>query len=450
MLLEITGALLLARRPESLWRDDERVMALGAWAAEIVSRPAYRDRVLRHPHLIRLYAAPIVYLAVSGWPVSGWQTLVERATNSRYHDAHEELPFRRLDLAHTTYLAGFGDLLSATVKWVPGTLLGQFRDIVDFTDNDLYSLTHTVFYATDFGRVPSHDIVPEPGRRAWIGYAVRALLGAAARRRDWDLSAELLITAWCLGDAPPMEDAVWRGISASQLKDGSVPGPFFSEAEVAGLEPLAAREYHVVNSYHTTLVSWMAVVVGGDRRNRTGVLPSTEPDLDLATLVAECSTAASRGRQWLASVFEDAHGPDLSQSVLEPSEPLYDCLFRNEEASQITRYLRSVGDRSGPSDVALPWSILVLEAIRGYDLTTAAECIRELSRSLPNAPLLPGFARYLLRQQQTDGRFGFLGPELTVLAGQSPRVAHEGVYAPIARACVGALDNLVVRASAFL
>jgi hypothetical protein len=170
-----------------------------------------------------------------------------------------ELPtWRRLDVCHGFERIGIGTLPDNPAA---GTWLSALPEPWTITDDTAYASTHNIFYITDFGFMPerlTRDIRDYVG--AWLG----TWLEIYRRRTHWDLFAEFIMVAACLGI--PCLPLVSE-LSEVQLVDGSMPGP-----EGAGKDFIAdgmdAERVAFLKNYHTTLVSLMACVMARSARFR--------------------------------------------------------------------------------------------------------------------------------------------------------------------------------------
>ena len=127
----------------------------------------------------------------------------------------------------------------------------------------MYSITHIIFYLSDFGfkeiDIPESHIQ----RLYWI---VSSLLGLYACEGIWDVLAQFLICCDCLNFYPPMiYDAAWHSLYGAQLQDGSTPGPFFSSEKSNKMIGRAKRKYIFEENYHTTIVSIIAYLLNKRR-----------------------------------------------------------------------------------------------------------------------------------------------------------------------------------------
>jgi hypothetical protein len=133
------------------------------------------------------------------------------------------------------------------------------------TDQDIYALTHTSFYISDFGfRYP-----PLPtGSREKAERFVSHLITQCVTKGNWDLTAELVIAQFCLGGDPLNSSSGVAGITSladAQAANGAIPGR--SAARRAGDPATAAIRFQ--QEYHTTLVAaLMSAIVSPTSRSQ--------------------------------------------------------------------------------------------------------------------------------------------------------------------------------------
>ncbi|MBV9845454.1 MAG: hypothetical protein JOZ47_10320 [Kutzneria sp.] len=124
-------------------------------------------------------------------------------------------------------------------------------------DDEVYTVTHMLFYVTDFAARP---VLPggEEGRQR-LRTVVRTLLDTYLTEGHWDLCAELLLCAQALGDGDDeLANKGWRHLAAAQREDGSVPGPPFRPSVLAERCGAKAAAYVFRTCYHPTLVTALA------------------------------------------------------------------------------------------------------------------------------------------------------------------------------------------------
>ena len=116
---------------------------------------------------------------------------------------------------------------------------------------DVYAITHTILYATDFGRTPT---LPG-GSVADCRMLLKILLAEYIRLCDTDIVAELVAALYCIGDVPTeLDDLAWRLLGTVQVDDGHVPHGRLPSAPCK----LLADGMPFSVEYHSTLATIIA------------------------------------------------------------------------------------------------------------------------------------------------------------------------------------------------
>jgi len=229
-----------------------------SFVAKTWQRAAYQDLIVRNPESLQLYALTYSSLRNAGFDVASAAPMIQAVVDAGYSLALEMVPFRKMDLRHVLDHAGIQHSLPTMAESFAQTMLAQRPPLHYLTSADVYCLTHTIFYLTDFGFDPV-DGIKSTELDAYRGM-VEQLLGLQVRLRDWDLAAELLICTYCLkSPSSEVQSAAMRALTAAQLVDGSVPAPRFDpkgeDARRAG------ASYAFEHNYHTTLVAALAAIL---------------------------------------------------------------------------------------------------------------------------------------------------------------------------------------------
>jgi hypothetical protein len=161
----------------------------------------------------------------------------------------ERVPYRLLDQAWTRSLARGGSdyqlesdglRLATSFENLDGALLME--------TGDLYAVTHTVMYLTDFGR-PNHLDNRAGNASQWID----SLAASRLLMNDLDLAGELAMSGLMLGHDVGTGDLVTMATLSSIFDSlGFVPSPTFRANEYEASN--APESYMYFHSYHTTLV----------------------------------------------------------------------------------------------------------------------------------------------------------------------------------------------------
>ncbi|MEV7004708.1 hypothetical protein AB0N62_45175 [Streptomyces sp. NPDC093982] len=244
---------------------------------EIAGRPSYRELIARDEAALLLYAGTYAALRLCGRDDPYFRRIIQQAAAGGYAAAFERVPYRQLDLLHTLHLCGIDQGLPAMDDVLPFTVLCRRPNVLKLADRDVYAITHTIFYVTDFGQ-------REP---AWPqGYALseaiellEALLVLAEARANADLVGELLCCLLCLGvtDSDAAEQA-WEFLESVQEDNGRVNGP---KGVIPPTIESASEDFqHWAEGYHTTIVVALAGLL--ERNARRNSRP--RPDIPMTDL----------------------------------------------------------------------------------------------------------------------------------------------------------------------
>ncbi|MFE6775307.1 DUF6895 family protein [Streptomyces sp. NPDC057702] len=253
-------------------------------------RPVYQERPFREPETLVSHLVVAAALA-HGRRLDGasYQRVVERLVRASTVTAPSLPPHRMMELRHALDLSGVRHDLPSYPALYRGTMPARPVNPVYVTRAEVYVLTHVIFYAADLGHRPARGM--SDGERGRLARLVDRLLGMCIAARDWDLTAELILSARCLRRPAFFEPWGWECLVATQRADGSVPGlrARLAQAEAAPRDPARAgartrretpgeslgelngepdtepgagpdAEATVDSRYHTTLVSALAAL----------------------------------------------------------------------------------------------------------------------------------------------------------------------------------------------
>ncbi|WP_411082623.1 DUF6895 family protein [Streptomyces sp. cmx-18-6] len=205
-----------------------------------------------------------IYAAFAGYGLrhEGFEALARPLTATRSWAHTEQHANRQLGLVNSERRVGVvphtdaGAVLSRT--W-----LGGLSEPWTFEGPSGYSLTHTVFHLTDWGRMP--DRVPEK-IDAYLRTWLPAWADGCLESSQWDLTGELLAVAASLPGPAPLElmDAVWPVLADVQHASGCVP-----ETGVPVQDPTPGDPYAFIDCYHSTLVTAFAAALSLRSLRRT-------------------------------------------------------------------------------------------------------------------------------------------------------------------------------------
>jgi hypothetical protein len=234
---------------------EPRVKRLLQLISSVWQQPEYQERIIRRPQYFQIYTMIYVVLQQCNVITEANKELIQRVIDQGYVTAVETTAMRLLDRRHMLDCGQFRHSLPSYEQLYHNTLLARTPELVYLTDTDVYAITHTLFYLTDFGRSSSSILSGE--HLTTIQWMIETLLGLYVRRKNWDLVGELLLDCYCLHWYPDVIfDLAWTTIRDYQLPDGSVPGPRYTQEQRETLDDSgSSRHYCFEENYHTTIVN---------------------------------------------------------------------------------------------------------------------------------------------------------------------------------------------------
>ncbi len=228
---------------------------LPRWRAFLVAeceRRAYAEMARKRPSQAYALLLPYLMLRAGGYRAPYHEETLARFGRWGYPAAAEVIPYRLLDRHYFLWASG---ALRREPRWVAlyrDTTLAHDVRLAYLDREGAYSVTHTLFYLTDFGERP---LPLPPAEAARVTGIVECLLLHYWRVAEWDLVGELLISLHCLDvPASPLACGAARAFAGAQLPNGAVP----AETPDAATEPGERGEddaCHFRSCYHTTLVN---------------------------------------------------------------------------------------------------------------------------------------------------------------------------------------------------
>ena len=109
-----------------------------------------------------------------------------------YFEGMDRLPFRDMDLAYNLSRVVSSEFEKDIPIWFRSTAFGRRQHIVRYTIDDVYSLTHAVFYLTDLGLQPPEKLL-DTGTAARLRDELTTLTAAFLRADNTDVLGELLL-----------------------------------------------------------------------------------------------------------------------------------------------------------------------------------------------------------------------------------------------------------------
>lgn len=203
------------------------------------------------------------YFGVTGRSGDGNDGLLARFVASGLHErvTRSRIPFRVMDLHYALDRAAGQFRPEAYLPLYKRTVLARGRGLTRCNTNDLYSITHTLFYLADLGQSPVAPLLGTDAGR--VHELLRHALAMMLRQKNLDLAGEFIMCLSFFGETDsPLLRLAWAELAAQQLPDGAMPSPTFSAARQAELAGDAAARYEFTQCYHTTLVMLGAATLG--------------------------------------------------------------------------------------------------------------------------------------------------------------------------------------------
>jgi hypothetical protein len=188
----------------------------------------------------------------------------ETLQSTEYLYGMDRLPYRDMDLQYALSKAGRPESAEKLPGLFQDTAFGRGQLVPRYSVDDIYSLTHALFYLTDLGQ-QSLDAVLDPPTRLRLRRDLVVLTVAMVRGDNCDVLGELLI-CWimCGFEAGPAEQAILgAGLDRMLVRmtaDGAVP----PTSDVR--RRLLNGEAGFADVYHTTLVAAILFALLGKSR----------------------------------------------------------------------------------------------------------------------------------------------------------------------------------------
>ncbi|HET6233099.1 MAG TPA: hypothetical protein VFE05_23685 [Longimicrobiaceae bacterium] len=181
-----------------------------------------------------------------------------------FFEGMDRFPYREMDTAYCYSRIGIPGQQEKMNLWFGSTAFGRGQSLTRYTLDDLYSLTHAIFYLTDMGRRPLHGNLPAEMLER-LHRELVALTAMLMRADNIDLMGELLL-CWILsGVAPGTRDrTVFRAGMERVLATVTPDGAVAPRNEVKRRSDAGGAGFGEL--YHTTLVCAMLFTLAGKRR----------------------------------------------------------------------------------------------------------------------------------------------------------------------------------------
>jgi hypothetical protein len=232
------------------WRSGTahpRLEAIQCQLIQFLDKPCISEWVRKLPAYYSPYLVAYLPLRSTGIRLPMMEEAANGLRRAGYPHGLEMTPYRELELQYLTWKAGISLKQPAWGTVYRRTALARCRNPIYFSLPEVYSVTHTLFYLTDF----AGPAAIAPADRELALSIVEPLALHYWRKPDWDLTSELLLNLVALDRFEThLFCAAFKALQQSWRSDGSLPGPAFAE-----LASDASRRDVFERCYHTTLVA---------------------------------------------------------------------------------------------------------------------------------------------------------------------------------------------------
>ena len=237
---------------------DNRVERCLEFLYSIYSSPAYHEMVFQLPQAFVGHLPIWLALRDRGIEKKVGRDVLVSLINQVSAFVLRYDPYRIIELSYLLQLAGFNHSLPADEEVFQKTVLGKATEGY-LSEAQLYNVTHTVFYLTDFG-LRSPGLFTE---RHYQFAQSRLDLGMnlSVATQNWDLVGEIILAFRCLGfENEPAVATGWRALRAAQEPSGMI-GQSQSSGTPSVETPCLKDDEGFVTCYHRTLVAGLAGLI---------------------------------------------------------------------------------------------------------------------------------------------------------------------------------------------
>ncbi|MGI5229705.1 DUF6895 family protein [Actinoallomurus sp. CA-142502] len=235
---------------------DDRLNEPAALIRRLWPRPDFQRLIAAQPDFAPQYGLIYAALAPPGIDDRLCRATLARLAAEGFLSPLGKSPYQRLETRYYADKAGVDhgiepyEELFEQSPLVKPPVAAPAPSGAPLATQDAYAVTHSSFFLSDFGRRspgPAHAL-------ARAEEVTGRMLDHCVRRDRWDLTAELVMTWFCLGHDPlgtPSGVAAIECLTRAQRPDGAIPA---RSAELRAAGPLSAGE-SFRKAYHTTLVT---------------------------------------------------------------------------------------------------------------------------------------------------------------------------------------------------
>jgi hypothetical protein len=235
------------------WHDACRSLELAPISKvllEFLGDPRIAEWVRKLPAYYSPYMLAYLPLRATGTRIGGFEAALRVLTLRHYPEGLETTPYRELEFQHLCWKAGLTRRQPSCGAVYRRTTLARCPNPIYFSNPEVYSVTHTIFYLNDIAG-PCRSMPASERERAIR--VVEPLALHYWRKPDWDLTSELLLNLVALDHfGTPLFAAAFEAVAAAWQDGGALPGP-----AIGTLPSDPTRKQIFERCYHTTLVAML-------------------------------------------------------------------------------------------------------------------------------------------------------------------------------------------------
>jgi hypothetical protein len=282
----------------------------------VVQKLKYSDRIHRKQELVLPYSIIYKSLSECGTRLQNLKDVIQSMLDLGLPMASDDNPYRKMELRYSLEGQGFRNLPPTIWSLYRGTsfykALQNSPPILSLGLDQVYGLTHLVFYLTNFGF--SRRKIPHSTTLCWL---VSVQLGLQALEKNWDAVAELLMCCKFLRYFPSsLYKSAWRSLIEAQKPDGSLTDNLFDARRFERMSGPEKDRYYFEQHYHTTTVCAAAAFLtdAADIERSDPLYVATSPSLNRRVNYTNRLTHA---HNWLCKTYEDLSAELELSSLLQ-------------------------------------------------------------------------------------------------------------------------------------
>ena len=173
--------------------------------------------------------------------------------SSEYFEAIDRVPYRELEYLYCLESIGKHDDNQLIAEWFSNTTFGLNQPHIRYTINDMYSLTHAIFYITALGTKSIDDVLDAPTCER-MRKSIVTLSVAIARGGNIDVLGELLL-CWIWINAPLTKThlvifkQLLSHVALYQVDNGAIA------PNMRVFQNAQSGNCNILSLYHTTMVA---------------------------------------------------------------------------------------------------------------------------------------------------------------------------------------------------